>query len=272
MNTDNSKNITSAKNPGIKSLIRLRKKNERDKTGLTSIEGVRELNAAIYEGIPLKDVYCCPVIIKSDEEISLLNTLKKQKYGIITVSRHVFGKIAYRGTTGGFVAVAAPREKGLEDLRKVPNPSYLVADNVEKPGNIGALLRTAGGAGVSALIASDLKTDLFNPNIIRSSLGAVFTVPTAKAGSDEIIEWLKRNKINIISTSPDSELIYTDADFTLPCAVILGSENRGLSKNWFIASDYIVNIPMKGDVDSLNVSTAGAVLLYEILRQRSIKS
>src|SRR6056297_1562558 len=121
MNTDNSKNITSAKNPGIKSLIRLRKKNERDKTGLTSIEGVRELNAAIYEGIPLKDVYCCPVIIKSDEEISLLNTLKKQKCGIITVSRHIFGKIAYRGTTGGFVAVAAPRETGLEDLRKIPN-------------------------------------------------------------------------------------------------------------------------------------------------------
>ncbi|MDZ7859274.1 MAG: RNA methyltransferase [Candidatus Krumholzibacteriota bacterium] len=272
MNIDNSTNITSAKNPGIKSLIRLRKKNERDKTGLTSIEGVRELSAAIRAGTSLKDVYCCMEIIKSDEAISLLNTLKKKNCSIITVSRHVFGKIAYRGTTGGFVAVAAARETGLEDLPEDQNPSYLVADNVEKPGNIGALLRTADGAGVSALIASDLKTDLFNPNIIRSSLGAVFTVPTANAGSDEIIEWLKKKKINIISSSPDSKLNYTDIDLTLPCAIILGSEKRGLRKKWFIASDNIVNIPMKGDVDSLNVSTAGAVLLYEILRQRSIKS
>ncbi|MCD6378933.1 RNA methyltransferase [bacterium] len=271
MSIENQPDITSAKNPGIKSLILLRKKHERDKTGLTSIEGVREIKAAIRAAVPLKNIYCCPEIIKSNEELSLLESLKSMDHELITVSRHVFSKIAYRNTTGGFVAIAAPHKAGLEDLPEDHNPFYLVADNVEKPGNIGALLRTADGAGASALIASDLKTDLFNPNIIRSSLGAVFTVPTVKAGSDETITWLKGKKIMIISSSPDSNLLYTDIDLTLPCAIIAGSENQGLSEKWFSASDHIVNIPMKGGVDSLNVSAAGAILLYEALRQRSLK-
>ena len=270
MSLENLPDITSVRNPGIKSIILLRKKHERDKSGLTSIEGIREIRAAIRAGIPLKYVYCCMQIIEGEEGLSLLESLKRLDCELITVSEHVFGKIAYRSTTGGLIAVGTPRELKLEDLSEDDNPVYLVVDNIEKPGNIGALLRTADGAGVSALIASELKTDLFNPNIIRSSLGAVFTVPTAKAAADETIAWFKERKIKIITSSPDSNLIYTDIDLTLPCAIIAGSENKGISKKWFDASDYIISIPMKGDVDSLNVSAAGAVLLYEALRQRSL--
>lgn len=271
MNSENQPDVTSARNPGIKSIILLRKKHERDKSGLTPIEGIREIKAAIRAGIPLKEAYCCMEIIKGKEGLSLLESLRGLDCGLITVSEHVFSKIAYRSTTGGLIAIGNTRELKLEDLPEDDNPVYLVADNIEKPGNIGALLRTADGAGASAFIASELKTDLFNPNIIRSSLGTVFTVPAAKAAADEAIGWLKERKIKIITSSPDSNLLYTDIDLTLPCAIIAGSENKGISKKWFDASDYIISIPMKGNVDSLNVSTAGAVLLYETLRQRSLK-
>jgi TrmH family RNA methyltransferase len=269
MNSRINPDITSNKNPRIKFMIHLRKKCERDRSGLIAIEGTREIEAAIEAGVPIRELFYCPGIITNNEELALLEKIKKLDCPLISVSDKVYSYIAYRSTTGGLVALAENPGCSLDALPADDNPLYLVADKVEKPGNVGALFRTADAAGVTGLIASDLKTDLFNPNIIRSSLGTVFTVPSAETTAGATIDWLKSKGIRIIVSSPGAGLLYTTIDFTLPCAIVAGSEDQGLGGRWFEEAEYKARIPMRGKTDSLNVSVACAILIYEALRQRT---
>ena len=268
MGESNEHRITSPQNEMIKAVVRLSKKSERDETGLIAIEGAREIAQAIRAGVALEGVYYCPEIIATDEERALLVTLRERNMPLLSVAAPAFKKIAYREDSGGFVAVAEKPHQGLDDLRTDPVALFLAVDAVEKPGNLGALFRSADGAGVSGIIISAPKTDLYNPNVIRASLGTVFSVPVAVARAQHAIGWLKSKGIAIITTSPEADALYTAADMVSPCAIIVGSENEGLGREWIEASDLSVRIPMKGTADSLNVSVTAAILLYEALRQR----
>ncbi len=263
--------ITSVKNPSVKFLIHLRKKRERERSGLIAIEGIREIRAALRSGASLREIYYCPAIAGPGIQDLLSEPAVKPEGGTVSISRAVFEKIAYRSTTGGVVALAEKPKRSLENMVVPENPLYLVIDGAEKPGNIGALFRTVDAAGASGVIASGVKTDLFNPNLIRASLGTVFTVSSALAEAPEAIRWLSRKGIKIIVTSPEGSGLYTDIDYTLPAAVVVGSEDSGLGGEWFDAADVMTRIPMRGWADSLNVSVAGAVMLYEASRQRRIE-
>jgi len=184
------------------------------------------------------------------------------------VGRKAFEKLAYREAGGGIVAVARQPSHTLADLPERDCPLYLVVNAVEKPGNLGALMRSADGAGAAGVIITDPTTDLYNPNAIRSSLGTIFTVPRALSEASVAMSWLKGRKVAIITTSPSARALYSEADFTGPCAIVVGSEDAGLGREWIEASDLSVRIPMKGAADSLNVSVTAAILLYEALRQR----
>jgi len=269
--TENHFDITSTGNPSVKFLVHLRKKRERERSGLIAIEGIREIEAALESGAVLKEIYYCPAIAEAGIQDLLSRKAGKPETAAVSVSRAVFEKIAYRSTTEGVVALAEKPARPLENMVVPENPLYLVIDGAEKPGNIGALFRTADAAGASGVIASGVKTDLFNPNLIRASLGTVFTVSSALEEAPETIRWLKRNGIAIIVTTPGGTGLYTDIDYTLPSAVVVGSEDSGLGGEWFDAADVKTRIPMEGWVDSLNVSVAGAVILYEASRQRRIR-
>ena len=197
----------------------------------------------------------------------LLERLKKAA-PCRSISARAYRKIAYRGGTGGFAAVVEKPAVTLAELPHPSNPLYLVADSIEKPGNLGAMLRSVDGAGASGMIVSDRRTDLFNPNVIRASLGSVFSVPNASAEAEDTISFLKENGIRIIITSPDADTIYTDTGLAGPSAVVIGSEHTGLSPVWFSEADQVVKIPMLGVADSLNASVSAALLLYEAVRQR----
>ena len=264
--------ITSTQNTRIKFVVQLQKKRERDRSGLMLIEGVRELSLAISSDIVVEDVFFCPDIITGDDGKLLLEKLRMKKIELTEVTRRVFGKIAYREGSGGFVGVARKLKHSLDDFIPSETPFYLVVDAVEKPGNIGAILRSADAVGLDGLIVSDPKTDLSNPNIIRASIGSVFTVPTAVAEPREAIKWLKNKEIGIISATPHGDTLYTETDFTSSCAIVVGSEDVGVSDMWLDASTERVRIPMMGMADSLNVSAAATILFYEALRQRTVTS
>ncbi len=260
--------ITSPSNPRIKSIIRLGRKSERISTGLMPVEGVREISRAADAGVAIREVYFCPDIADGEQEGRLLDRLAAAGAQMTEVSGVVFGKIAYRESVGGILAVAERREYPLEDLPIGANPLLLVVDHLEKPGNLGAIFRSADGAGATGVIVSDPSAEISNPNVIRASLGTVFAVPKAVAPAADAIPWLKGNGIAIMATTPDAKTPWNEADLASPSAIVLGSEDRGLGDEWLKAADVRVIIPMRGAADSLNVSAAAAILLYEALRQR----
>ncbi len=266
----NEPDITSASNPSLKFAARLRKRRERDRHGLTLVEGPAEIGMALSAGVVFREVYYCPDIISTEEQRMLLGRLRNAAPAK-SVSSKAYDKIAYRGSTGGFAAVAEKPSLSLADLPPASNPLYLVADSIEKPGNLGAMLRSIDGAGSSGMIVSDRRTDLFNPNVIRASMGTVFSVPTAAASRDDVIGFLRERGIRIVITSPEAETLYTDADLTGPVAAVIGSEHSGLSRVWFEKAGEAVKIPMLGAADSLNASVSAALLLYEAVRQRGLK-
>lgn len=268
MKIDGTRKITSTANERIKSVRRLHKKKERDKTNLFIIEGHRELAAALESGIEVIEVFLHTDAVVDPEKIELFEELEDSSIKITPVSKRVLEKISYREDSSGFVAVAKKPALSLERFPKVKDPLYLVIDSIEKPGNIGALMRTADGAGVSGVIVTGETSDLFSPNTVRSSLGALFTLHIALAASVEAIAFLRRRGVKIVATTPSAEKLYTDTDMTCPTAVVCGSEDRGLETDWLDAADERVRIMMRGNCDSLNVSASTAVLLYEALRQR----
>jgi TrmH family RNA methyltransferase len=260
--------ITSTANPRLKAAARLRGRRERDKTGLTLIDGVRETLRALAGGAAIHEVFVEPSVLSGPEASALLERLREESIPVIELGRDAFEKLAYGDRLDGVVAVAQTPPRTLPELVLPPAPLIGVVEGVEKPGNLGAILRTADGAGVDAIVVADTATDLFNPNIIRASIGTVFSVPVAVASSGEVLTWLREREIGIIAARLDGSVDYTQADYSGAVAIALGSEARGLSDPWGELARASVKLPMLGVADSLNVSATAAVLFYEAQRQR----
>ncbi|MBK5279919.1 MAG: RNA methyltransferase [Bacteroidia bacterium] len=256
--------ITSNQNPKIKSLLALEKPRERRKQQLFLVEGSREIKLALEAGYKIGNIFFCEDIInKEDSEF-----LFEQDKLLIPVSKDVFEKIAVRESSGGMIAVAEQKSHSLEELTLSKNPLILILESVEKPGNLGAILRTADAAGVDAVVICDPQTDFYNPNVIRSSVGCVFTKQIASATSEETITWLKKCGVNIFCTYLKASKPYHEINFTQPSAIVMGTEATGLSDVWVNNATANIIIPMGGKIDSMNVSTAAAVVIFEAKRQR----
>ncbi|MBX3012342.1 MAG: hypothetical protein KF832_12580 [Caldilineaceae bacterium] len=264
--------ISSLQNARIKQLVKLSKRRERDERRVTMVEGNREIAHALAAGVVPAEVYLCPELATSPESRALVaqcEALAQQgRTTLLTVTAAVFGKIAYREESGGLLLLTPYLTRPFAALPLRPNSFFAVIEGVEKPGNLGAILRTADAAGVDGVIVCSGATDVHNPNVVRASLGALFTVPIAEATTTEVIAWLQQQQIAIIAASPDGVCDYTAPDLTQPVAVVMGSEAHGLGPAWFAAAAAMVRIPMRGAVDSLNLSAATAILLYEVVRQR----
>ncbi|WP_194848114.1 TrmH family RNA methyltransferase [Candidatus Neptunochlamydia vexilliferae] len=260
------KPITSLQNPRVKQAVKLRQKRERDRTSTFLIEGYRELSRAIQAKVPIEIVFYSPDHFLGTNETTLL-----QNVDALEVSKEVFEKMSYRDRPDGLLAIAQQVPKTLADLNLPEErpPFLLIAEAIEKPGNLGTILRSSDAAGVDALLVCDRCTDIYNPNVVRASVGTLFTVPVLEVSSDETIAWLERQNIPIVATSPDAQERYTTANLAGPVAIAMGTEQLGLSKKWMDAASLQVSIPMCGVADSLNVASATTLLLYEVLRQRS---
>lgn len=258
--------ITSVQNPKVKSLLLLQQKSsERRKTGLFVVEGLRELGHCIGSGYEVDSIFYCPEILGENG----MRELDAMAGGtLIEVNDKVYDKLAYRGGTEGVVGVLRQRKLTLGDLKKKPKPLYVVLESVEKPGNLGAILRSADAAGVDAVIVCDPLTDIYNPNLIRSSIGGVFSVPCVACSSSECITYLKDNGIKILTAQLQDSHLYYDTDMTCGTAIVMGTEATGLTDVWRKAADAHIRIPMLGRLDSLNVSVSAAILMYEAVRQR----
>lgn len=274
----NATPITSLQNPKVKEAVLLQEKaREREKRSLFVAEGVREITAAISSGFEVESLFFCPDII-TDFPFPIDSRTR-----LFSLPSNVYAKIAYRSTTEGVTAIVKAKYLTLEDLTKSlssenaaaagkassnKNPLIIIAEAVEKPGNLGAILRTADAVGATAVLFCNPKTDLYNPNLIRASLGGVFTQKIVCCKTEDAIKWLKANKIKIYSAQLQDSVPYYGTDMTLPCAIALGSEADGISTEFRIASDKKIMIPMLGKLDSLNVSVSASILCYEALRQR----
>ena len=254
---------TSAQNPKIKKLIALQQKSsERRESGLFTVEGLREIGHCAEAGYEFHSIFYCPEILRKDVRLP-------EARNVFEVTGQVYSKIALREGTEGIVAEVMERSLSLDGLKLKENPLIVVLESVEKPGNLGAVLRSADAAGADAVIVCDPLTDLFNPNLIRASIGAVFTVPTVACGSEEAIRWLKSKGISILTAQLQDSRLYYDTDMTKGTAIVMGTESTGLSDIWRKAADAHIRIPMLGRLDSLNVSVSAAILLFEAVRQRN---
>lgn len=260
--------ITSLQNPRVKQVVALRDRRDRRRSGLMRVEGFEELAMALASGARPRDLFFCPALFREAEQQALLDQVQAAGGELIEVTEPVFQKMAYREGPDGWLATFPMIERTLADLHPSSNPFLVVAESVEKPGNLGAILRTADAAGVDAVIASAPLTDWGNPNIIRSSKGAVFSVPVTVASNAEMIAWLREHGIQIVAATPQATLRHDQADLAGPVAIAVGSEKYGLSEDWLAAADVAVRIPMVGRVNSLNVATSTALLIYEAVRQR----
>lgn len=260
-------NITSAQNAKIKDLLVLQEKSkERRKKGLFVVEGRRELLHCIEVGYEPHTVFICTEILKQEE---LEEIAGKCDCNFIDLPQHLYDKVAYRGGTEGVIAEMHCKEMTLDSLKLKKNPLVVVLESVEKPGNLGAVLRSADASGVDAVIVCDPLTDMYNPNLIRSSIGAIFTVPVATASSEDTIAWLKANGIKIYTAQLQDSEWYYDTDMKGGTAIVMGTEATGLTDAWRKAADAHIKIPMLGKLDSLNVSVSAAILMYEAIRQRN---
>ena len=254
--------ISSAQNPKVKRLLELQQKSsERRKHGLFVVEGRREVERCIQKSYQIDSLFWCPEIFGAEEPAA--NGAR-----VFEVSATIYNKVAYRGGTEGIIAEVKTREHTLQDLRLPDSPLIVVLERVEKPGNLGAILRSADAAGADAVIACDPLTDLYNPNLIRSSTGAFFSVPCVACTSAECIAFLKQHAIRILTAQLQDSSLYYDTDMRQPTAIVMGTEATGLTDQWRQAADAHIRIPMLGITDSLNVSVSAAILLYEAVRQR----
>jgi TrmH family RNA methyltransferase len=261
--------ITSLRNPHVQQAARLRDRRQRDRQQRIVIDGARELLRAIEAGVALVEGFVCPPLCRTQDAQRACQALRGTKARVFEVTKAVFEKLAFGERAEGVVAVAQAPAASLERIVLSGCPLVAVLEGVEKPGNLGAVLRSADGAGVSALLVADPRTDLFNPNTIRASLGTVFALPAAAAPADEILAWLRAKRLAIYAARVDGAVPYTQAEFRGPAAIVLGAEAEGLSARWRGEDIQAVRLPMLGVADSLNVSAAAAVLFYEALRQRT---
>jgi len=261
--------ITSLQNRHVKQAVRLRERRQREKQGRFLIDGGRELLRAIQAGVSILQAFVCEPLCTTDESGAALAALSASAAEVLPVSAEVFAKLAFGARAEGVLGVAALPKSRLEELPLPSRPLVAVLEGVEKPGNIGAVLRSADGARVSAVVVADGGTDLYNPNTIRASLGTIFSMPIVTASTGQTVAWLRQAGLTIFAAQTSAKLLYTAADFNRPAAIVLGSEARGLSPAWSDAGVIPVRLPMQGIADSLNVSAAAAVLFYEALRQRT---
>lgn len=260
--------IESTQNPRLKAILALRDRRDRDETHQFLIEGFREVQRALQCHWILKELLFCPAFFLGSHEEALLKLALQQGAQLIECSENAFKKISYRDRPDGILAVAPQRRLGLQDLPKVSNPLWVVAEAIEKPGNLGTILRSADAVGAHGVILCDPVTDLFNPNVVRASVGTLFHVPVAQVTSEEALQWLKSTGCHIVAATPHAKKSYVDVDLTRPLAIAFGTEQIGLSELWLQQADLPVSLPMMGIADSLNVAMAATVLLYEVLRQR----
>jgi TrmH family RNA methyltransferase len=259
--------ITSPANPRIKQLVALRRRRSRDQAGVTLVEGLAEIELALAAGVRAQSLYFCPALV-SPESLPLAARADGLGTDVVAVSKAIFEKISYREGPDGWLAVVPSVASTLDSIKLGPRPLVLVCAGLEKPGNLGAILRTADAAGVAAVIAADPVTDWGNPNVVRASKGAVFSVPVASATSAEALDWIAGLGLRIVAATPDATQLVTDVDLTGPTAVAVGAEQAGLSSEWLERADVAVRIPMFGKADSLNVSISAAIIAYEAVRQR----
>jgi len=262
--------ITSTANPRIKAVVGLRERRDREARGLALVDGAREIGRAIAAGVEVVELYVAPELATSSEARTALEAARAAGLEMTTVSPTVFARLAFGDRSDGVVATIRTPSLSLDRLALPPVPLVAVVEGIEKPGNLGAILRSADGAGVDALIAADARTDLFNPNAIRASLGTIFSVPIAAATNTKTIGWLTDHGISIVVARVDGSVAYDQVDYRGPLAIVLGSEAHGLAGAWSGPGFQAVSLPMLGIADSLNVSAAAAILLYEARRQRSL--
>lgn len=259
------KQITSVQNPYIKSLVQLQEKAKtRKQTGTFLIEGQREIMLAQKGGYVLETILFLPELISEND----IKQLTRQKVELIEISKEVYQKLAYRDTTEGILAIAKTKSLQLSDLKLSENPLVLVAEATEKPGNLGALLRTADAANLDAVIIANPKSDMYNPNVVRSSVGCLFTRQIATGSTEDVITYLKEKNIAIYCATLQDSTYYHTQDYTTPSALVVGTEATGLTDAWRTASTKNIIIPMQGEIDSMNVSVAAAILIFEAKRQR----
>ncbi len=263
--------VTSAQNPKIKEALMLTEKSKfRREKGLFIVEGRRELEHCINAGFNVHTLFTCPNLTEDSNAQDLFNRIEEINPNCknIEIPPHLYEKIAYRGGTEGILAEVEYKGRSLSQLELTKSPLIVVLESVEKPGNLGAVLRSADAAGADAVIICDPLTDLYNPNLIRSSIGAVFTTQVVTASSEETIHWLKANAIQILTAQLQDSQWYYKTDMSKATAIVMGTEAQGLTNNWRDAADAHIKIPMLGELDSLNVSVSAAILLYEAVRQR----
>lgn len=263
--------ITSLQNQRVKDAAKLRDRRQRDKQRRILIDGARELRRAIDSGVELLEIFVCPPLCRTSEAQGLLVLLDSCGAEILPVTAEVFAKLAFGERAEGVLGVARTPAARLDDLEPPPGSLVAVVESVEKPGNLGAVLRSADAAGLSAVIAAGQGVDLYNPNVIRASLGTVFTLPVAAALADETKLWLGSRGFRVYAARVDAEQFYTDVSYAGDAAIVLGSEAAGLSDAWSGPGVTPVKLPMRGAADSLNLSAAAAVIFYEALRQRQTR-
>ncbi len=262
--------ITSTANPKVRHLVELRKRRVRDAEGVTLVEGHAELVLALDAGVRVRTLYCCVDLVTDPDRLALAENLAARAVPVVRLGRAAFAKASYRESPDGWLAVVPNPERALSALTLRDHPLVLVAESVEKPGNLGAMLRTAEAAGVDAVVAASPMTDWGNPNVVRASKGTVFAVPVASAPTAEVVDWLRAAGVTIVVAAPGADRILTDVDLTGGVAVVVGAEHDGVSDEWLEVADAPTRIPMAGRVNSLNVAASAAVVLFEAVRQRGL--
>ena len=262
--------LSSLQNPRLKALVARRRRRERDTSQTILIEGYAEVSLALRAGRVPQTVYYAPDLIK-DERLGLLKTLPKS-VELVVVAPLAFGKIAYRESPDGWLAEFASPVQKLAKLQLSKNPLIMIAEGLEKPGNLGALIRTADAAGVEAVVSAGELTDWLNPNVVRASKATVMTVSVASATAGEAVKWARDQHLQLVVATPEADELYTEVDLSGPVAIVVGTEHEGVSAELKAAADIRVRIPMNGVIDSLNAATAAALVVYEAVRQRAVKT
>ena len=262
--------IQSRQNEQVKNLVKLRERKHRDRQDRFVVEGLRELEHAIAAGYEIESIGYCPEFFPHSAHREFIDAQRRSgQLPLIRFSIEAFEKASYREGPDGILATARQQSNTLTDLRLPEHPLHLVLEGIEKPGNLGAILRSADGAGADAVVLVDCVLDLYNPNAIRSSQGLIFALPIAAASREQLTQWLDQAKLQVVATTPDTEQLHWDVDYRFGTALFLGSESEGLSSYWLERAAHRIRIPMAGQADSLNVAAATAVCLYEAARQRT---
>jgi TrmH family RNA methyltransferase len=260
--------LTSGQNPKIKQVKKLRDRRDRDETGLFLIEGYRELMRAVDAGWKIESLFISPLLFLGTNESELIERIKGMGSPIFETPDFLFRSLSYRDRPDGLLAVAYQKCLSFNDLNKSATPFYIIAESIEKPGNLGTILRSADGVGCDGVIICDRCTDIYNPNVVRASTGTLFTQPVVEATTEETIAFLQSQGVAIVAATPEAPQSFTEANFKGPIAIVVGTEQLGLSEKWKKAASIQVSIPMLGVADSLNVAVATTLLLYEVIRQR----